>query len=183
MCCIFSVYKRHNGVVAAGAIMFLACPSYVTHAPVILISMKFVVSNHQGVSHTPLKGCVTPSFRTTPPSPASGGKEGEKGREGGGKEEEKGREGTPKGWLTPPCSKSWKISWLSLYRQEIKWLHFWQNCNREKGPGYDIIFKSMSVGVATSWNVVATPSKWIHKVQSTWFACYVNASMETIYSG
>jgi len=37
-------------------------------------------------------------------------KDGERGRGGRGKGrgEEKGRD--PNGWLTPPCSKSWKIS-------------------------------------------------------------------------
>jgi len=58
---------------------------------------------------TPPQGVNTPNFRTTPP--ASGGKERERGEGGGwkGRGEKKRREGTPKGWLTPPCSKSWKI--------------------------------------------------------------------------
>jgi len=51
---------------------------------------------------TPPKG-IPPTFAQQPL--ASGGKEGESGRGGRGKGRGR-REGTPKGWLTPPCSKS-----------------------------------------------------------------------------
>jgi len=43
-------------------------------------------------------------------------KEGERGRGGRGKGKRRGegKEGTPKGWLTPPYSKSWKIPWCVI---------------------------------------------------------------------
>ena len=64
-------------------------------------SVTSVISTDlQGVSHTPRGVNTSPNFRITPP--ASGGKEGDRGRGGGEREGERRREGTPKGWLTPP---------------------------------------------------------------------------------
>jgi len=45
-----------------------------------------------------------------------------------------------------------KILGDNHYYKQIKWLHLGQNWNRNKGPGYDRIFKSTSIGFAAMSN-------------------------------
>jgi len=76
--------------------------------PISRLCVMDFVSGSGSFPHPPQGGLIPPNFRTTPPPRLQGEmRERVEGEEGGkGKGEEKGREGTPKGWLTPPCSKS-----------------------------------------------------------------------------
>ena len=92
--CLFVLYFKSS--------MFM--PQHaIRSAFTMLICFHYVPSScclSQGVSHTPSEGLIPPIFAQHPP--ASGGKEGEKGRRGRGKGKgkEKGRD--PQGLVDTP---------------------------------------------------------------------------------
>jgi len=75
---------------------------------------------------------------------------------------------------------SMKFAGGNHYLQQIKWLHFGGNWNRNKGARYDRIFESTSFSVAAMSNGCwRLANEFINFTEYTCFSCHGNAGTET----